>query len=69
MLALYLLLTLVMGTAIVVGIVRTQTEEVEGKTKDGVVSKTWREWGAPREKQFDRVDTARLARHDGSDGV
>lgn len=68
MLALYLLLTLVMGTAIVVGIVRTQTEEVEGKTKDGVVSKTWREWGAPREKQFDRVDTARRGDILSSDG-
>lgn len=68
MLALYLLLTLVMGTAIVMGIVKTQTEEVEGKTKDGVVSKTWREWAAGREVQVNRIDTARRGDILSSDG-
>lgn len=84
MLALYLLLTLVMGTAIVVGIVRTQTEEVEGKkvvktTKvvrgkkvvkfDTIVeSKTWREWALNREFQVNRIDTARRGDILSSDG-
>ena len=69
MLALYLLLTLGMGTAIVVGIVRTQTAEVEGKLADGsVVKKSWREWGAGREARVNQVEPARRGDILSSDG-
>ena len=68
MLVLYLLLTLVMGTAIAVGIVRTQTEQVSGKTKNGVESKTWREWAERREWQNDLTDSARRGDILSSDG-
>ena len=69
MLALYLLLTLVMGTAIVVGIVKTQTAEVKGKLADGSeVSKTWREWGASRESRVNQVEPARRGDILSSDG-
>ena len=69
MLVLYLLLTLVMGTAIVVGIVKTQTAEVEGKMADGsVVRKSWREWGAGRETRVNQVEPAKRGDILSSDG-
>ena len=84
MLAIYLLLTLVMGGAIIVGIVKTQTEEVAGKivTKRTeqvrgrkivkfdtiVVFRNWSEWAAPREKQLTCIDTARRGNILSSDG-
>lgn len=68
MLVLYLLLTLVMGAAIIAAIVRTQTEVVPGKTKNGIESKTWREWAAGREVQVNRIDTARRGDILSSDG-
>jgi cell division protein FtsI (penicillin-binding protein 3) len=60
MLVLYLLLTLVMGTAIIVGIVKTQTEEVGGKE--------WRERAARRESRVNQVEPARRGDILSSDG-
>lgn len=60
MLVLYLLLTLVMGTAIIVGIVKTQTEEVGGKE--------WRERAARRELRMNQVEPARRGDILSSDG-
>lgn len=68
MLVLYLLLTLVMGGAVVIAIVRTQTEVVPGKTRNGIENKTWREWAAGREMQVNRIDTARRGDILSSDG-
>jgi cell division protein FtsI (penicillin-binding protein 3) len=72
MLLLYLLLTLVMGTAIIVGIVKTQTAVVEGTVKvdkkDVKVKKTWREWAKGREEMVDQVDPARRGDILSSDG-
>lgn len=60
MLVLYLLLTLVMGTAIIVGIVKTQTEEVGGKE--------WRERAVKRELRVNQVERAHRGDILSSDG-
>lgn len=77
MLVLYLLLTLVMGTAIIIGIVKTQTAVVEGKIirkangnkYDTIVErKTWREWAAGRETKINQIEPARRGDILSSDG-
>lgn len=84
MLVLYLLLTLVMGTAIIIGIVKTQTEAVEGKrivqTKtikngkewvktDTIIEKRlWREWAVGREERINQIEPARRGDILSSDG-
>jgi len=60
MLALYLLLTLGVGVAIVVGIVKTQTAVIEGKS--------WREWAVNREARVNQIEPARRGDILSSDG-